>query len=280
VNAARISALHVYPLKGARPLRVVSPTVAAEGLASDGIGDREWMVIDAMGGFVTQRSHPRLALVETGSADGALTLSAGGDRVELSLQQPQDKARDVTVWRSHVRGFDAGDAAASLLSAWLRSEVRLVRFDASKPRHCNPDYVGSSGAHTRFADGYPVLVIGAASLADLNDRLLARGHAPVPMDRFRPNIVLDGLDPYAEDYVDTLTVGAITLKLVKPCTRCEVTTTDQLSAVRGDEPLRTLSTYRHHTTLAGIVFGMNAIVVSGAGGTLTVGDSADVEFRF
>ena len=280
MSAVRISALHVYPLKGARPLPAATPVVGVEGLASGGSGDRQWMVIDAQGRFVTQRSHPRLALVATASAPGALSLSAGGDAVALPLQPPSGAARDVTVWRSHVRGFDEGDAAAQLLSSWLGSDVRLVRFDPSRPRRCNPDYVGASGAHTRFADGYPVLVIGSASLADLNERLVAHGEEPVPMDRFRPNIVIDGLDPYAEDHVDTLAVGTVTLKLVKPCTRCEVTTTNQQSAQRGAEPLRTLGTYRHHPTLAGIVFGMNAIVVSGAGQPLNVGDAVDVEFRF
>jgi hypothetical protein len=140
--------------------------------------------------------------------------------------------------------------------------------------------VGASGATTLFSDGYPILVIGRASLDDLNARLAANGFPVVPMNRFRPNLVLDGLDPYDEDHLDTITAGTLTLRLVKPCTRCEITTTDQDTARRNLEPLRTLTTYRRDDRLAGVTFGMNAIVVAGAGATLGVGDVADVAFRF
>jgi uncharacterized protein YcbX len=286
MGAPRISALYVYPLKGARPLAPMRADIAVEGLAVEGMGDRQWMVVDAQGRFVTQRSHPRLALVNTAfdaqgaSGKPALMLAAGDAGVAIALEPQAGVARDVTVWRSRVRGFDAGDAPAQWLSRWLGAEVRIVRFDPSKRRRCNPDFVGKSGAHTRFADGYPVLVIGSASLADLNTRLAARGHAALPMDRFRPNIVIDGLEPYDEDHVDTLQAVSVTLKLVKPCTRCEVTATDQATAVHGEEPLLTLSGYRHHATLAGIVFGMNAIVTGGAGGALDVDSVVEVALRF
>jgi uncharacterized protein YcbX len=156
----------------------------------------------------------------------------------------------------------------------------MVRFDDRVPRPCNPDYVGATGATTLFADGYPVLVIGRASLDDLNARLAACGVPAVPMNRFRPNLVLDGLDPYDEDHLDTITSGPVTLKLVKPCTRCEITTTDQDTARRNLEPLRTLASYRRDDRFAGVTFGMNAIVVAGAGATLAVGDAADGAFRF
>jgi uncharacterized protein YcbX len=245
----------------------------------DGAADREWMVVDGDGRFVSQRDLPALALVAPSVHAGGLRLDAPG-RAPLVIDAARvaGDARDVQVWRSHVRGHDAGDDAARWLSAHLGRDVRLVRFDRSKPRRCNPDFVGRSGAHTLFADGYPVLVIGSASLADLNARLAARGHAALPMDRFRPNVVVDGLAPYDEDHVDTLTAGDVVLRMVKGCTRCQVTTIDQASATPGIEPLPTLATYRHDARLAGVTFGMNAIVERG--GALVAGQRADVSMRF
>ena len=254
-------------------------TVETTGLAHDGAADREWMIVDAEGRFVTQRDEPALALVVPSLRPRGLRLAAPGCApLDIDRESIAPEPRDVQVWRSHVRGHDAGDAAAIWLSTHLRRDVRLVRFDRSKPRRCNPDFVGRSGAHTLFADGYPVLVIGSASLADLNARLAARGHEALPMDRFRPNVVVDGLAPYDEDHVDTLSVGEVVLRMVKPCTRCQVTTIDQASAALGIEPLPTLASYRHDARLAGVTFGMNAIVERG--GALVAGQRADVTMRF
>ena len=157
---------------------------------------------------------------------------------------------------------------------------RAGHHDASHPRRCNPAYAGDSGAHVRFADGYPLLVIGRASLDHLNERLAAKGERALPMNRFRPNIVLDGLAPHDEDHLASIEIDGVVLKPVKPCTRCEVTTTDQETGRRGAEPLVTLSSYRRDDRLAGIAFGMNAIVVEGAGRALAVGARASCEFRF
>ena len=277
----RIASLHVYPVKGARPIDVARADAAVTGLSIGGAGDREWMVVNRRGQFITQREFPRLALVETAVHDRSLVLSVTGlAPVAIALSPTPGTARDVVVWHSHVRGFDAGDAAAVLLSSHLGDDVRLVRFDPTHERLCNPDYAGDSGAHTRFADGYPVLVIGSASLADLNARLDARGAPGLPMNRFRPNVVIDGLDAYDEDHIDTLEVDGIVLKLVKPCTRCQVTTTDQASARVGVEPLRTLTGYRMNDRLGGVAFGMNAIVAEGAGRTLAAGASVRCEYGF
>jgi uncharacterized protein YcbX len=255
-------------------------TVLGTGLGSGALRDREWMAVDRNFRFVTQREYPRLALVETSQCDDALQLAVPG-MSPLTVASPAAAApRDVVVWHSQVRGVDQGDAAAAWLSAHLRAEVRLVRFDPSLPRRCNPDYVGDSGAHTFYADGYPILVIGAASLDDLNARLAGKGSPALPMNRFRPNVVIDGLDPYAEDHMDTLTCGEVTLKLVKPCARCQVTTTNQATAKVGYEPLVTLSTYRRNDALAAVMFGMNAIVTAGAGGTLAVGAPVAFSYRF
>jgi uncharacterized protein YcbX len=278
MTEASVQALSVYPVKSCRGIACDAVTVGTTGLALGGVRDREWMIVDARGRFVTQREHPRLALVEARATAEGLELCVPG-RMPLRPAGGSDP-REVTVWHAQVRGFDAGDAAAEALSAFLGAAVRLVRFDDAKPRRCNPDYAGDSGATTLFADGYPVLVVGRASLDDLNDRLEARGSPRLPMDRFRPNLVLDGLAPYDEDHLDTVSIGGVVLKLVKPCTRCEITTTDQASAVRGIEPLRTLSTYRRDDRLAGVTFGMNAVVVAGAGTRIGRGDAARVAFAF
>jgi len=281
MSDVRIESLHVYPVKGCRGIALEAADVATTGLGASGAGDREWMVVDLAGRFVTQREYPRLALVGTQARDGFLTLSASAvPPLVVPMRGAEGSARDVVVWRSDVKGFDAGDEPARWLSAHLDADVRLVRFDRSRTRPCNPDYAGDTGAHTFFADGYPILVIGAASLADLNARLAAQGGLPLPMNRFRPNVVLAGLPPYDEDQVATVTVGDIVLRCVKPCTRCQVTTTNQDTADVGVEPLRTLAGYRMNERSGGVTFGMNAVVVGGAGGTLAVGAAVNVEYAF
>jgi uncharacterized protein len=281
VADARIAALHVYPVKGARGLTIDAATAAVTGLTVAGVADREWMVIHADGRFVTQRELPKLALVIPCVDDDVLTLgTVERAAVAIALRHPHGAARAVTVWRSHVRGFDEGDDAARWLSAHLDCDVRLVRFDRAKERGCNPDFVGSSGAHTLFADGYPVLIIGSASLDDLNERLGAAGEDALPMNRFRPNIVLDGLPAYDEDHLDTLALGDVVLRMVKRCIRCQVTTTDQDTAAVGREPLTTLAAYRYDERLEGVAFGMNAIVAQGSGGTIALGDAAGAHYRF
>jgi uncharacterized protein YcbX len=268
-------------VKGCRGIAVTEADAQVTGLARGALRDREWMVVDRDGRFVTQREYPRLALIETALAGNALRLTAPDcAALDVALDDARGPSQEVVVWRSQVRGFDQGDAAAAWLSAFLHANVRLVRFDPAAKRRCNPDYVGASGAHTFFADGYPILVIGAASLDDLNARLLAKGSPPLPMNRFRPNVVIADLPPYDEDHLDTIACGDVTLKLVKPCARCQVTTTDQTTARVGIEPLPTLSTYRRNDALAAVMFGMNAIVVAGAGRTLTVGAPATLAYRF
>ena len=278
---AAVAEVYLYPVKGAAGIALAAATAQVTGLSAHGAGDREWMIVDSTGRFVTQREAPRLALVRTALDAHALLLSTAEDAgVEVPLQRAAAPSLPVTVWRSHVRGHDEGDRVAAWLSGHLGREVRLVRFDRATPRQCNPDFVGRSGAHTLFADGYPVLVIGRASLDDLNGRLAAKGHEALPMNRFRPNLVVDGLPAYDEDHLDTLEVDGVTLRMVKPCTRCQVTTTDQATAHVGSEPLPTLAAYRHSERFAGVCFGMNAIVVEGAGGVVRSGSRAQASYRF
>lgn len=278
---AHVAALYVYPVKGARGLATGVATLRITGLALGAVADRQWMVVEPDGRFVTQRELPRLATVVPVLAGNALILTAAGrGDLAVALDAPRSEPREVIVWRSRVRAHDEGDAAAAWLSAHVGRAVRLVRFDPTDTRACNPEFAGDSGAHTLFADGYPLLVISEASLADLNARLARNGEGPLPMDRFRPSIVIAGWPEYEEDHLDTVDLGAVQLRMVKPCIRCQVTTIDQASAVAGIEPLPTLAGYRHDARLAGVRFGMNAIVTRGAGATLRVGLPVAGNVRF
>ena len=284
-SAAVVAALNVYPVKSCRGIAAECATVAARGLSLEAgahaIGDREWMIVDDDGTFITQREQPRLALLVPRLEGAALVLSAPErEPLRVALAPARGSAREVVVWNDRVRAHDAGDAAARWLSVYVGAPVRLVRFDATRERRCNPAYVAHSGAHTAFADGYPLLVIGEASLADLNARLAAKGTPALPMNRFRPNIVVAGLEPYDEDHLDTIAIDGVLLKLVKPCTRCVTTTTDQRTAVRGIEPLPTLAEYRLDRRFEGVAFGMNAIVAEGAGSRIAVGATASCTVRF
>jgi len=268
---ATIASLFVYPVKSCRGIELATALMTERGIAHD----REWLIVDDGGRFITQREQPRLAVIVPALSDGALQLAAPG----LSIAVPLDKdgkRSNVTVWRDTLPAVDQGDDAASALSAWIGQPVRLVRFDPAERRYCNPDFAGSSGAHHSFADGYPVLVVSEGSLADLNRRL----PSPLPIDRFRPNLLLRGVEPFDEDHIDLLTADGVTLKLVKPCTRCQITTTDQFTANVGIEPLPTLAGYRYNAALDGVTFGMNAIVAAGAGATIAVGAPVNCTLNF
>jgi uncharacterized protein YcbX len=262
---ALISALCFYPVKGCKGITVEQAILADTGLQND----RHWMVVDAAGRFVSQREQPRLALISPVLEGDRLRLTAPSlPPLELSPSGAGERL-PVSVWRDTCAGLDQGAAAAEWLSEFLGQATRLVRFDGTVRRRSDPRYAGEYDASTEFADGFALLLISEASLADLNSRL----PAPVPMNRFRPNIVISGVDAYAEDRILMLANREVELRMVKPCTRCVVTTTDQATAKVGSEPLRTLLTYRRHPGLGGAMFGQNAIVTRGAGSTLRVGDT-------
>lgn len=261
-----LAALHVYPVKSCRGIAVEQALVTDAGLEHD----REWMIVTPEGRFVTQREEPRLARIATAIGGGALTLSADGAG---SCAVPLDRAgraADAVVWRDRCAAFDQGDEPARWLSDLLGRELRLVRFDPRHERLSDRAWTGEVAARNRFSDGYALLAIARASLDDLNARLAA----PLPMNRFRPNLELDGLPPYGEDALGDVMAGAVRLRRVKPCTRCSITTTDQSTgAVAGDEPLRTLKSYRWDKALRGVTFGQNLIVVAGAGSRLHAGQT-------
>jgi uncharacterized protein YcbX len=269
---AVVTGLHHYPVKSCRGLAVDAARVEETGLPYD----RRWLVVTPGGRFVTQREHPRLAQVLTAVHDGALTLTLPG-LAPLRVTRPAAAQRlDVVVWDDRCAGFDCGDEIADALSALLGFAVRLVEFDDATPRLKRSQWLGERVASVRFPDAFPLLLIGEESLDDLNARL----PSALPMDRFRPNIVVRGLGAYGEDRVRELRLGALRLQPVKPCTRCTITMTDQATAaVDAAEPLRTLKTYRWDRELRGVTFGQNVIVVGGAGSVLRVGDRLDVDWR-
>jgi len=248
----RIHSLHVYPLKSARVVDVDTARVGPRGL----LGDREWMFITASGRFVTQRSHPLLARLTATPRDGGVTLThphAG----TLPLTTPEILSpaacdtRRVTVWKRDIDAIDAGDDAADFASRVLGEPARIV-----------------AAGSDNFPDGYPLLVCTLASLQDLNRRL----PEALPMNRFRPNLVLEGAEPWEEDRLRILRIGTVHLRLVKPCTRCVMTGIDQATGRKGLSPLTALQEFRYDENLRGVTFGQNARVARGAGGWLTVGD--------
>jgi uncharacterized protein YcbX len=269
---ATLAELNVYPVKSCRGISLEAARVTATGLADD----RHWMLVRPDGRFVTQRELPRLALVGTAVDAAGLHLEAAG-MPPLSVPRELDGvARDVTIWRFSAGGIDCGDAAAQWCTQVLDTPLRLVRFDVARPRVCSPQWTQGLRAVTEFADGYPVLVISRASLAELNSRLAK----PLPMKRFRPNLVIDEVAAYDEDRIHEIDTGEVTLRMVKPCTRCAITTTDQDSGARdGVEPLATLKRYRFDRELGGVCFGQNAIVVRGVGATLRVGQGFEVRWK-
>ena len=241
-----LSEIWVYPVKSCRGIRLASARVVETGLEHD----RTWMVVDERGRFVTQREHAVMARIETALQDDGLELRFE-HRDPLLLHPNPGPLRPVRIWQHDCEAHDAGDEAAHWLSEVIGLPVRLVRMPDDHYRQVGSAYEGK--AATAFSDGYPILVLSEASLADLNARL----DEPVPMNRFRPNLVIAGAEPFAEDGWGPVRIGGVELVGCKPCERCVVPTIDQQTSARGKEPLRTLSTYRKDER--GVLFGQNLV---------------------
>jgi uncharacterized protein YcbX len=280
VNLA-ISALYLHPIKSCAGIGVREALLIETGLEFD----RAWMVVDAHGRFITQRELPRMALIVPTLKHTELVLRAPGMlALHLALDAVEAPTR-VTVWKDEVAAYDMGDLAAQWFSDFLGQKFRLARFDPEQKRLSNKQWTGDIDAENAFSDGYPVLVTSEASLADLNQRLAQRGAAPVEMNRFRPNIVLSGLDAYGEDHLDEIRFdtpeGEVVLKLVKPCSRCTIPSVDPATGEQGHEPSDTLATYRADARLDGaITFAMNAVIVKGIECGLRVGQTGTATYRF
>lgn len=282
---ATISELIVYPIKSCAGMSVPEATLTSAGLAVDAVYDREWMVIDETGRFLTQREYPRMALIVPRLKSDTLELSAPGMlRLEIPLGLPNpehEQTREVQVWEDTVLAYECDATTAAWFSRAIGVPCRLVRFHANARRLASAKWTGGLEAPTLFSDGYPVLVAGAASLADLNDKLVAAGRAAIPMNRFRPNLVVDGLDAFEEDYVESFGAGEAVLKPVKPCPRCPMPSVDQATGVPGPDPLDILQSYRRKPQVDDAVcFGMNCIVTAGEGQRLQVGQELTVTLAF
>jgi uncharacterized protein len=273
-----VSGLNLYPIKGCRGFSVHSARLAVTGLEVDGIGDREWVVVDAEGEFLSQREYPRMALIETRFVGETLRLKAPG---MLALEVPfasEGDVVDVRVWDDKVAAVTQGEIADAWFSNFLGVTARLVRFDPEGRRIANQKYTGKVEVPYKFADAFPLLITAQASLADLNARLEERSERPVTMARFRPNVVLDGLPAFEEDYIKELRRGELVVRPVKQCARCTVPGVDPATGAASTTVPDLLAAFRG--TDDGVLFGVNAIVVGGAGTTLAAGDEFDVELRF
>jgi uncharacterized protein YcbX len=287
---ARISRLFVYPIKSCAGVQVRDVLLTETGLEFD----RAWMVVDEAGVFVTQRELPRMVLIQPQLKHSEMVLRAPGMlALHIALDTVEEPVQ-VRVWQDTVKAYDMGDLAAQWFSDFLNAErpagmparaLRLVRFDPEHQRLSSKRWTGEHDALNQFSDGYPVLVLSQASLDGINQRLQAKGLAAIGIERFRPNIVLEGLDAHDEDHLDVLRIataeGEAQLKMVKPCPRCPVPDIDPATALAGHDVGDALQAYRANPVVDGaITFGMNAIVLQGIDHALQVGQAAQADYRF
>lgn len=276
-----LQALHLYPVKSCAGVSPTEALVVETGLEFD----RTWMVVDDEGGFLSQRELPRLQLVKPQLRHSDLLLRAPG-MLGLHLRlDAVEAACEVQVWDDRVQAYDMGPVAAQWFTDFLGRPARLVRFDPEQRRLSSRKWTGDVEAENAFSDGYPILVASAASLDELNRRLAANGAPPVTLARFRPNLVIGGLDAHGEDHLDELRFetpdGPVRLRLVKPCPRCPMPNVDPETAEVGDEPGLTLASYRADPRVDGAVtFGMNAVILEGVDRLLRVGMAGEATIRF
>ncbi len=277
----RIESLHLYPVKSCAGFAVGDALVVETGFDLD----RTWMVVDGVGDFVSQRQLPRMALVATRlrgeelvlRAPGMLALHIAVDRVEVPCE--------ATVWGNRMKAYDMGPLAAQWISDFLGQPLRLVRFDPEQRRLADARWTGEVEAEAAFQDGYPLLVASTASLDAVNARLAIAGEPAVTMSRFRPNVVLSGLDEHGEDHLHELSFstadGPVVLRLVKPCVRCPIPDVDPVTAEVGHAVGDALRAYRSDPRMnGGVTFGMNAVLVDGIERRLRVGDAAEASIAF
>lgn len=270
-----ISALYIYPVKSCAGLKISQTTVRSTGLAFD----REWMVVDTNGHFLTQRSHPRMALIQPhldGKGAGDLTLCAPQMNFLAVIEPHNPLPFLVKVWRDSVPALDMGDHAAEWLSDFLGTACRLVRFDKRERRICDPEWTRNNKTSTYFADGFPLLVLSAAAIEQLNLRMSEAGRQKIDVSRFRPNIVVSGWPAHVEDVVPGFVAPDVAFRFVKPCTRCAIPDIDPLTGLVTNRVNDILRDYRRDSWMNGaLTFGMNAVITRGVGKTLKTGQVAD-----
>ena len=282
-----IASLWVYPVKSCAGVQVQEALLLDTGLEFD----RAWMVVDAHGVFLSQRELPRMALIQPQLKYHDMVLRAPGMlALHIALDQVEQPVR-VKIWDDELKAYDMGPIAAQWFTDFLGVAARLVRFDPDEKRVSSLRWTGGVEALNQFGDGYPVLVISEASLAGLNEKLVAAGGAAVGMARFRPNIVLgsaasgQSLTPHDEDRLGLMQIetgqGLVELKPVKPCARCPIPDIDPVTARSSPEVGDMLQTYRMDARLQGAVsFGMNVIVLRGADCLLQVGQAVTASYCF
>lgn len=279
--AVRIAGLYLHPVKSCAAVAVHESLLIETGLELD----RTWMVVDEQGCFVTQRELPRMALVRPTLKSRELVLQAPGMlAVHLEIDAAGERCR-VQVWQDEVAAYDMGSLAAQWFSDFLGRGLRLVRFDPAQRRLSPRRWTGDIEAENAFSDGYPLLVVSQAGLDEVNRRLAAAGHPAIGMERFRHNLVLNGLDPHGEDHIHELAFdtsdGPVRLRLVKPCPRCSVPGVDPATGVQGHAVRDVLAAYRADARLDGaLTFGMNAVVIEGFERVLRVGMAGGATYRF
>lgn len=275
LTGPRIAALTVYPVKACAGIAMSHAPLSREGLAHD----REWMIVDAQGRFVSQRELPALARIAVALNDDSLLLStAGHPPLRVPYHQPDAGRRPVQVWGDHTQAIDCGRTAAQWLSGVLNHPVGLVRFAPDLQRPCDPAWVGPGEARVHFADAFPLLILARESVADLGRRM---GHPDLAWQRFRPNVLIEGVEPYEEDLLESLETDAVALRLVKPCTRCSVPSVDPVLGVPTSiDPLTTLLGYRFDARLGGATLGVNAVIDRGETHLLTVGQPLQLVHRW
>ena len=270
--SVHLASVHIYPMKAARAVDLTESVVEPCGLA----GDRRWMLVEENGRFVSQREEPSLArvVVRYGPHAGTISVSAATRprrRIAAPAEGSGAEMLKVTVWDSAVPAAAAGPAADAWFSAYLGRPVRLVHLDDPTRRPVDPGY-GRDGDVVSFADGFPLLLTSMASLDELGRWLAEDDEPPVPMTRFRPSVVVAGALPWAEDHWRRIRIGATSFRVVKPCGRCVVTTTDQITGERGRQPLKMLGRRRRFG--GRLVFGQNLIPDSS--GVIRVGDPVEI----
>lgn len=259
-----LNSIFVYPLKSARGLSVSAWNVGERGLEFD----RRWMVVDSEYKFLTQRQIPRLALISAILTQTELVLDAQGmNKLSIPLARKETPPITVRVWDDTVQAELESNTASQWLSDFLHVETKLVFMPDRSQRHVHPKYTTENNP-VGFADAFPFLVLSEASLEELNRRL----DRPLPMNRFRPNLVVSGCSAFAEDDWKEIKIGTVELHFAKPCSRCATTTVDQATGIAGKEPLKTLATFRQRD--GKVYFGQNA--VHRTKGVLTVGQSVEV----
>ncbi|HKG08533.1 MAG TPA: MOSC N-terminal beta barrel domain-containing protein [Pedobacter sp.] len=267
MNTFYLSEINIYPIKSLGGISLKEANIEQKGLQYD----RRWMLIDEQSKFITQRKYHELALLQVNIGGHQLTVSHKTDphkTISFSSEESTGELIPVTIWDDISSGLEVNRKVSDWFSDFLKMKVKLVKMPADEKRLVDPRYAYNEEI-VSFADAYPCLIIGQSSLNGLNERLAD----PVPMDRFRPNLVFTGGEPHIEDSFDTFYLGETLFSAVKPCARCVLITVDQQTGIKGQEPLRTLAGYR--TLGKKIIFGQN-LIHQGLG-IVRVGDELKVK---